>query len=359
MTNPRVTVLYNHVGEDEYEKLKDFDKSRLDFKPEYDIEVATVQEEYDAIVEALREEGYDAHAFNLGEQLSRLHDLVQHQRPDVIFNLVEHFHDDAELETAVAALFDLYGIPYTGSPPFALDLCRRKGTAKQLLLANGVPTPRYLLLWKPSVPKRHGLRYPMIIKPARGDASEGVEEESVVDDFRTLEERVAGAFEVHGEPILVEEFIEGRELHVGVLGNDPPEVLPMVEYDFSNLPEGRRGIISYSVKWDPTKEDYHRVHSICPPRLPRRVRARIEEVAIHAYQILNCRDYARLDIRLDAKNRPHVLEVNPNPDLTEGVSFMESAEVAGMTFSETLASIVEMALERGPAAELEPEPQAE
>jgi D-alanine-D-alanine ligase len=126
------------------------------------------------------------------------------------------------------------------------------------------------------------------------------------------------------------------------------------------MAEGRRGIISYSVKWDPTKEDYHRVHSICPAKLPKRVKKRVEEVALHAYQVLNCRDYARLDIRLDSKNRPHVLEVNPNPDLTEGVSFMESAEVDGMTFSETLASIVEMALGRAPEVEdSEADPESE
>jgi D-alanine-D-alanine ligase len=346
MTKTRVAVLFNHVGEDEYEKLKEYDQSRLAFEPAYDIAVATVQEEYDAIVTGLGEAGYDALAWNVEDRLDRLHHLATEIRPDVVFNLVEHFQDDSTLETSIAGLLDLYRLPYTGSGPFALDLCRRKGTAKQLLLANDVPTPRYRQLWKPVVPKRHGLRYPMIIKPAREDASAGVEQESVVDDFQQLGERVRLAFEAFAPPILVEEFIDGRELHVAILGNDPPQVLPLLEYDFSQMPEGRRGIISYAVKWDPLQEDYHRVHSICPARVPKRVKARVEEVALHAYRVLNCRDYARLDIRLDSKLRPHVLEVNPNPDLTEGVSFMESAEVAGLSFPETLHRLVQMALAR-------------
>jgi len=354
MIRKRVAVLYNHVGEDEYEKLKQVDESKLDFEPEYEIAVATVQEEYDAIVSALRAEGFDAFPYNLEERIDRLHSLAA-ERPDAVVNLVEHFHDDPIHESAVAGYLDLCEIPYTGAPPFTLTLCRRKGLAKQLLRASAVPTPRYLLLWEPRVPKRHGLRYPMIIKPAREDASAGVDQESVVDDFQQLGERVEKAFESFGAPILVEEFIEGRELHVAILGNDPPIVLPMVEYDFTGLSEGRRGIISYAVKWDPLQEDYHRVHSVCPAKLSKRVRDRVAEVALHAYRILECRDYARLDIRLDPQNRPHVLEVNPNPDLTEGVSFMESAEAGGYNFATTLRMLVEMALGRAGAPPAPPD----
>lgn len=349
MTGLNVAVLYNHVGDDEYEKLKDFDESKLDFDPEYDVAVATVQEEYDAIVTALRDQGFAATAVNVEERLEVLTELVQHRRPDVIFNLVEHFHDQAGLEPAVAGFFDLHQIPYTGATPLALGLCRRKGTAKQLLLANGVPTPDYRILWTPRIPRNHGLRYPLIVKPAREDASAGVHEDSVVDRYSELVRRVGAAFAAFDAPILVEEFVAGREFHIAILGNDPPRVLPMVEYDFARLPEGRRGIISYAVKWDPTQEDYHRVDSICPARVSKRIQARIEKAAIGAFRVLGCRDYARLDVRLDADGQPFVLEVNPNPDLTEGVSFMESAEAAGLSFGDTLAALVNMAAERGAA----------
>lgn len=132
------------------------------------------------------------------------------------------------------------------------------------------------------------------------------------------------------------------------LGNDPPVVLPIIEFDFSEFLPDHPTIISYAAKWDPLDEAYHRMHSMCPAKLPKRVQKKIEEIALRAYKLTGCRDYARLDIRLDKNNHPFVLEVNPNPDLTEGVSFMESAEKAGISFSETLKMIVEFALQRKP-----------
>ncbi|MGA9121324.1 MAG: D-alanine--D-alanine ligase [Bacteroidota bacterium] len=341
-----VLVLYNHVGEDEYENLKEVDPSSLGFKTEYPIDVATVKEEIDAMVEALTSEGFVARAANVREDLHRLQRLLQREPPDVIFNLVEFFHDSPRLEGMVAGLYELYRIPYTGAGPFALGVCQRKGLAKQILLANGVPTPRYRVLTHPALPKRHGLRYPLIVKPSREDASTGVDKESVVHDYQSLKERVEKIFAELKPPMIVEEFIEGRELHVAVLGNDPPKVLPIIEFDFSQLPPDHPTIISYAAKWDPLDQTYHQVHAICPARLSKRVLKKVESIALAAYQVTGARDYARLDLRLDAHNRAYVLEVNPNPDLTEGVSFMESAEKAGMSFSETLRKIVEFALER-------------
>jgi len=341
-----VAIVFNHVGEDEYEKLKDVDPESLDFKPEYDIHVATIMEEYEAIEKALKDEGYEPSIFNVQDDLSRLNSLLASNPPDVVFNLLEYFRDEPKLESLVAGMYDLHGVPYTGAPPFALALCQRKGLTKQVLLANGVRTPRFHLLFKPHLRSRHGLHYPLIVKPAREDASTGVHRTSVVYDQAQLMERIEAAFKEFAPPILVEEFIEGRELHVAVLGNDPPEVLPILEYDFSTLPEEYPRIISYSAKWEPLQEEFHRVHTICPAPLPKRVEARVREKAVMAYSLTGCRDYARIDMRLSKDNRVYVLEVNPNPDLTEGVSFMESAEKADMKFSETLKRIVEMALRR-------------
>ncbi len=352
-----VAVVYNHTDEDVYEKIRRVDPAMLGFEPEYDIHVATVEEEYKALVKALRREGYKARTFNIKEDIKRLRQLVGRNAPDVIFNLVEHFHDDSELEPAVAAFFDLHGIPYTGAPPFALSLCHKKGLAKQVLLANGVPTPRFRLLKEPRIPTRHGLHYPLIVKPSRSDASMGVEAASVVHDHEQLVKQLQRVFEEFDPPILVEEFIEGRELHLGILGNDPPVILPAIEFDFSELPEEHPSIISYDAKWNPLNEVYHQVHTICPAELSRRALKKIEDVALRAYALTGCRDYARLDIRLAARNQPFVLEVNPNPDLTEGVSYMESAEAGGMTFGETLSRIVDMALERAPEPELDEEPR--
>lgn len=344
-TKPKVLVLYNQVGHDEYESLRDVDPATLGFTPEYPIHVATVKEEIAGVVKALKHKAYAVSSINIQEDLQTLQNAL-HRRPDVVFNLVEFFYDTPGMESTVAALYELYRIPYTGAGPFGLTLCRRKGLTKQVLLANGVPTPRYRQLSRPSIPRRHGLHYPLIVKPAREDASAGVSKESVVNDYASLIEQVGKVFKEFPPPVLVEEYIEGREIHVSILGNDPPKVLPIIEFDFSDLPPEHPRIISYDAKWNPLKEEYHRVHTVCPAKLNPRLRRKIEQIAVRAFQITGCRDYARLDLRLDARNRVSVLEVNPNPDLTEGVSFMESAEKGGMTFAETLGMIVEFARSR-------------
>lgn len=343
---PYIAILYNQVGEDEYEQLKSVDPAMLDFKPEYAIDVATVVDEYNAIEKALRDEKFRAVAINIEDRLSKLESVLKRERPDAVFNLIEHFDDDPKKEFLVAGLYELYGIPYTGARPFTLALCQRKGDTKQLLLAHGVPTPRFRLLSGPHIPRRHGLHYPLIVKPAREDASVGVDKQAVVYDLEQLLNRIEEVFKEFGPPILVEEFIEGRELHVSILGNDPPEALPILEYDFSELPPEHPPIISYEAKWDPLKEEYHRIHSVCPAKLSKTIQRRVIERSLQAYKITNCRDYARIDLRLSKDNKVYVLEVNPNPDLTEGVSFMECAEKAGMSFSKTLRKIVEFALRR-------------
>lgn len=354
-----VVVLYNHVGEDWYERLRGIDESRLGFTPEYPVaEVATVREEHEEIARALREAGYRARAVDLRNDLRDLERIVQVSRPDVIFNLVEFFHDDAGLESAVAGLFDLYRIPYTGAPPFALELCQRKALAKRVMLGAGVPTPRFRVLDEPGPLPDLELVYPLIVKPAWEDASAGVGEGSVVHDETALAVRLERVYREFEQPLLVEEFIEGRELHVSVWGDEEIEVLPPIEFDFSRLPPGHPHLISYEAKWDPLAEVYHRIHTICPARLTEQELEAVESAAIGAYEATECRDYARLDIRL-CDGVPYVLEVNPNPDLTESVSFMESAEAAGYSFSGALAEIVEMAAARRPPAEPATRPQGD
>jgi D-alanine-D-alanine ligase len=341
-----VTVVYNNTGVDHYEQLRDIDPATLDFTPVYPLHVATVKEEYHAIVDALIREGYQTTLLNLEDDLTRLLQLCTSDAPDLIFNLVEMFRGDTRLESSVAGYYDLYEIPYTGAGLFSLELCQRKVLTKQVLLKQGVATPDYRLLRTPKVPRRHGLRYPLIVKPAREDASLGVEAGSVVYDYEQLVSRVAHAFDTLNPPILVEEYVDGKELHVSILGNDPPQVLPIIEFDFSSLPEDHPAIITYDVKWNPLDLAYHRVHAFCPAELPKKVEAKVREQALQAYQATSVRDYARVDVRLTKSNVPFVLEVNPNPDLTEGVSFMQSAEKTGLSFSQTLGKIVELALAR-------------
>ena len=343
---PSVLVLYNQTGEDEYEKLKTVDPSSLDFKPVYNLAVATVAEEYAALAEGLKAAGYRARLANVENDTRKLIAAVTRGKTDVIFNLVEYFREDPALEGSVAGVLDVSGIPYTEAPPGALILCQRKGYTKQILSAHGVPTPRFRLLHHPRIPRRHGLRYPLIVKPAREDASSGVTKDSVVRDYPSLIAQVEKVFAEFAPPVLVEEFIEGRELHVSVLGNNPPQVLPVIEFDFSDLPDDHPNLISYAMKWSPLDQSYHQVHSVCPAVLSKRELKRVSVAVLEAYTLTGCRDYARVDLRMNAAGEVFVLEVNPNPDLTAGVSFMESAEKAGLSFSRTLGMIAGFAMER-------------
>jgi D-alanine-D-alanine ligase len=344
----KVLVLYNQVEQDEYVDLRSVDPATLDFEPVYSIHVATVQEEYEAIVSALQDEGFEASSINLQDDAATLHRLITQSPPDVVFNLVEFFHNDLHREASVAAFYELFRMRYTGSSSFCLSLCRRKTLTKKVLLQNGLATPRFLSLDTPAIDQNHGLRYPLIIKPCWQDGSAGVEMGSVVRDYDSLVSRLENIHSRFSGPILVEEFIEGKELHISILGNDPPVALPVIEYDFSELHDDHPPLITYDIKWNPLVLPYHKVHSLCPAEIDSRTEKLVMDHALKAYAATYCRDYARVDLRLGADGVPYILEVNPNPDLTEGVSFMESAEQAGISFSETLRRIVSFALERSP-----------
>jgi D-alanine-D-alanine ligase len=347
-----IVLLYNFIGEDEYETLRKKVANGEVVSPTGDIKslekVATVREEIQAIVDGLRGKGYDAQAINIEDNFDRLFESLTSPRPDVVFNLMESFNGDPRQEDRVAGLYDLLRIPYTGSPPMALSICQRKGVTKQILEALDIPIPKYALVRERPIRRRFpGLTYPLIIKPAWEDASQGVDEGAVVEDRKHLVQRVDKILDEFRQPALVEEFIDGRELGVSVLGNGTPRVLPIEEMVFSGLPEGFRGILTFESKWDPLSKIFHIGELVCPAELPGFVERKAQDIALQTYQALGCRDYARIDMRLDRHNRLFVLEVNPNPDLTEDVAFMASAQAAGLSFSDTLEVIVKEALKRG------------
>ncbi len=345
-----VAVLYNQIGEAEYEQMIRKASKDPNFSAESRREMATTDEQIGTLVSALKEAGFDAYAENVCDRSKQLLEALTRRRPDVVFNLIEFFNDDPRQESMVAALYELLQIPYTGAPPYTLTLCQRKSWAKDVLIASGIQTPRFKVMHQLPLLRRHGLRYPVIVKPVAGDASEGIETSSVVSDIQHMHERVEYIRQEFHQPALVEEFIEGREFQVPVLGNFPPRALPITEVDFSALPEDRPDVLSYSAKWDPHDKAYHRVRLRCPAGLSKRIAKRIEETALTVYRVLGCRDYARVDMRLDKRNRVYVLEVNPNPDLAENDVFMKSAHKAKLSTTDVLRKIVELALRRTPRA---------
>jgi len=343
-----IAVLYNETPMCHKEADSDLQAVPLHFKPYpyFDLDISDTEEDIHEIVGALQKEGFDVFSFNIRDSFENLVKALTERRPNVIFNLVESHLDSSLSEMMVTGIYEMLGIPYTGSPPLTLGICQRKGLSKKILRANKIPTPPFKLVTDGRSLLRHGLHYPLIVKPTWEDGSIGIENESVVFSLKELKQQVEHILDEFHQPVILEKFIDGRELSISIIGAEDLVVLPISEVDFSSMPDSLNPILTYQAKWEPKHVAYHRTIPVCPARLSKKIERRIEEVALKAYRIMGCRDYARIDIRLDRKNNPFVLEVNPNPHLAEGMGFMRSAEAYGLSFGQTLGKIVEFALSR-------------
>jgi D-alanine-D-alanine ligase len=342
----KVAIVYNEVIPEIYEKKKRRAKD-LDFKPVFDLQSLDPISEFEDMAKSLQKVGYDAYTLNIMDSLQRFIKDYEKNAPDVVFNLVELFKDQPRLEMSYTGILELLNVSYTGAPPMALGTCQNKTLTKRILGSLGIRTPRYKIIKNMDRSFRLGLRYPLIVKPAWEDASVGIENDSIVDNVDTLKKRIEYVFNSFKQPALVEEFIVGRELNVAVIGDKNPVVLPISEIDFSRMPDNLHPIVSYQAKWDPMHEAYHKTIPICPAILPEETRLEAEMMALECVRAVGTRDYSRVDIRLSKEdNKLYVLEVNPNPDLTEGAGFMRSAKQAGYSYKKTLKMIVDFAYER-------------
>jgi D-alanine-D-alanine ligase len=343
----KVAVVFNEAQPDFYVKSVEHEIKELDFDPYFEVEELTPIEEYELMAEQLSKSGLKAYSLNILDDLGILMKDIDKNKPDVIFNFMELYKENSRLEMNLVGMLELLGIPYTGAPPMALANCQSKVLAKRILNTYGIKTPQFILIKKLAKRYRHNLKFPLIVKPAFEDASVGIENNSIVVNPKGLTERVNYILSIFQQPALVEEFIDGRELNVAVLGDKEPVALPISEIDFSEMPDNLYNIVSYQAKWDPNHEAYHKTIPSCPAKLPRRIEKRAKEIALEAFKIMGCRDYARIDMRLSGTNDLYVLEVNPNPDLTESAGFMRSAEAAGFSYVRTLKKIIRFARERG------------
>jgi D-alanine-D-alanine ligase len=307
-----------------------------------------VLEQKEDIESALKLLGYRTTIFNVTNDINRFMQFITDDAPDVVFNMVESLGDQAIHEMHVAGMYELLNIAYTGAGPMTLGTCLDKARTKQLLLFHGIPTPKFFLseTGDDVAEKSCALSYPMIVKPALEDASVGIENRSIVHSIDELTHRVRYIILKFEQPALVEEYIEGRELNVAILGDTHPEVLPISEIDFSALPEGMPKIVTYNAKWMHNSPEFHGTVGTCPAVLPAEVEANVRKTAFAAFLLMGCRDYARVDIRLSRTNIPYVIEVNPNPDISHDAGFMRSAKSSGKTFSDVIRTIIECAVER-------------
>ena len=299
--------------------------------------------------------GYDTGTVGIGSDLYGAIAEIADFAPDVVFNLCESIDGASNLEPLLPLLLERAGLSYTGSSPLTLGLAVHKHKAKDVLRGAGVPTPEAAVLTTPDVSKV-ALAFPLIVKPAREDASVGITTDSVVHDRAALERQVTFVLARYRQPALVERYIEGREIYVSLLGRPDGgvQILPLYEIDFSEMPAGCPRIVSFDGKWVESSPEFRGTKPVPCEGLSASTLSRIADVAETAFLAMELRDYARLDVRLSADGTPYIIDVNPNCDLSEGAGFARAARAAGLGYDEVVRRIVDLALLRRPHADTIP-----
>jgi len=305
--------------------------------------VGSILDSVEAVHQALLESGYGVVRVPLVPPLERARKELESLEVDLVFNLFEGFAGYPETEAAVVEIISELGIPYTGCSAETLALALDKAKTKAILEESGLTTPSYQLLSPETLSTFH-LSYPCIVKPCSEDASHGLSEESVVYEFTLLEKQVRLVSRLYGQA-LVEEFIDGQEFNATILGNSECTVLPISEIAYL-LPAGMPRILTFAAKWEPDSLYFQGAKVICPAQVPDNERKRIAETALAASRLLSCRGYARVDMRLDRGGQINIIEVNPNPDISPGSGAVLQAEAAGMDYTEFIAKIVLLGLEK-------------
>jgi D-alanine-D-alanine ligase len=300
--------------------------------------------EYDVIT-SLKAMGHEVRTLGMADNLAELRSIAADWKPDVAFNLLEEFQGIVTYDQHVVAFLELMRLPYTGCNPRGMMISRDKALSKQILAYHRIPTAKFALVprnrrYRP--PRR--LRYPLFVKSATEDASLGISQASVVHDPQKLRERIEFIHEQTNSDALVEEYVEGRELYIGVIGNDRLTTFPLWELDFGTLPEAMAGIATRKVKWD---RNYQRKHGIAtgPAReLPEAVTQRIARLARRIYVALALSGYARVDLRLKPDGSVFVLEANANPNLAVTEDLATSALAGGVGYDALLERILRLGL---------------
>jgi D-alanine-D-alanine ligase len=271
---------------------------------------------------------------------------IRRFRPDVVFNLFEGLADFGETEAHATGLLEWLRVPFTGSPFQTLCLARNKPLTKYLLQGAGLPTAAFQAIEELPVPPCE-VEWPVIVKPGNQDASVGLDQGSVVSDQQRLQERVTYLLETYGPPVLVEQFIRGREFNLGLIEAPDLRALPVSEILFVEKDPEFWPIVTYDAKWKPGSRDYEATPPRYPAEVAPRLREKIEALGKQAFRLLGCRDYARVDFRVRAGGKPYILEVNPNPDFSPDAGLSGGLGSAGLTHAQFTVDLVERALARG------------
>lgn len=275
---------------------------------------------------------------------------LQKDPPDLVFNMAEAFAGKSALESNVAGLMNLLGLRYTGSSPAGLIVAGDKTLTKKVLTFHGLKTAKFATVYRGAVDWAGDISFPLIVKPPQEDASLGITSKSVVNNVQELLGKIAEMQTEFQQPALVEEFIDGREFYVGVLGNANVKALPVIELDFSGFPADRPKIASWEAKWgddgDEKGAEFAGTKSIFPTGVPEDLVTKMQTIAIEAFHALRLRDYARIDLRVTPEGEVYIIEVNPNCYLERTAEFSMAAEKFGLDHTALIERILELAIGR-------------
>jgi D-alanine-D-alanine ligase len=298
-----------------------------------------------ALCQALSRDGLSAEPIALDHRTFSFVETLEQRQPMLVINLCESLAADSRGEMAIPSLLELLGYPYTGSSALALGLALHKDKAKHLLRGRAIKTPEFAVVERVEDLESLNLPFPLIVKPVREDGSVGIDFDSVVSNRTALRRAAAQVLLAFRQPALIERFVAGREIYVPILGNQRRKTLPLTEIHFGPTFDELPKIVSYRAKWDLTSpECLDSPSELCS--LDPEIQSRVVQMAISAFEALDCRDYGRVDLRLSTDGEPYVIDVNPNCDLHPDAGFAKSAAAAGIDYPALALRVVEIALER-------------
>jgi D-alanine-D-alanine ligase len=310
----------------------------------HDLMTVSWKTEHD-VTTTLRDMGHEIRIVGVKDDLTVIRRAVEEWKPHIAFNMMEHFHELGAFDHNVVSYLELLRVPYTGCNPRGLMLARDKALSKTLLSYHRVPVPEFAVVRvgrKVRRPKR--MSFPLIVKSLTQEASIGISQASVVHDDKELAERVRFIHTSIGTDAIMERYVEGRELYVGIIGNQRLQVLPVWELRFAKMPDDAYHIATERVKWSYKYQQKYGIKQ-GQAKLPDETAARAQHLARRVYRTLDLSGYARIDFRMDEAGKLFVLEANPNPQLSYGEEFAESAEKAGLSYEAVLQRIINAGLQ--------------